>query len=186
MHARSPLCFDYKKAQAGQRLQSYLCHPCALALPKEFSIQKLDRKRMAKKPSLSTAICLSLVLMISAMLFAMPWYIHHDYQSSTDPHDQNIVFPDDVSVTQGSKINEYKKPPPKNTDIGAKNAWHTSLSMLLVHIAITIVSMIAVVAIFKWSTRSNDKLDGDCDSSASVSVAAMEEQCKEIKSEMVI
>ena len=84
-----------------------------------------------------TQFCLVLVIM--AMLFAMPWYIHHDYQSSTDPraHDQNveIVFLDDVSVTQGSKMNDCKEPtpfPPENTDLNAKHPWHNSLSMPLV------------------------------------------------------
>ena len=144
---------------------------------------------MATKLSLSTAICLSLVLVISAMLFAIPWYIHHNHdQCSTDFHDKNveeIAFPDDTQAL-GSKINECKEPTPFPSKIGAKHSWHNSLSTLLVHIAITIASMTAVVAIFKWSTRSNNKMDGDRDSSASMSVAAMEEQCKEVKSEMVI
>ena len=39
--------------------------------------------------------------------------------------------------------------------------------------------MIAIATIFKCLTRSNEQLDGDRENSARVSVAAMEEQCKE-------
>lgn len=153
---------------------------------------------MATKLFLSTVMCLSLVFVILAMFFAMPWYVIH-HQSCTDLHEQTVretAFPDDICATQGSKINKCKefKPTlllPENTDLSVeKHPWNSSLSMqLIIHIAITISSMIAVVAILKCSAgSSDDKLDSDRESSSAndVSVAAMEEQSKEMtKSEMV-
>lgn len=132
--------------------------------------------------------------MILAMLFAIPRYIHHDYQSSTEPHDQNVeemAFLDDVTITRGPKINTVncKEPipfPAENPNLGAQHPWHAPLSMLFIYVAITIASMIAIATILKCLTRSNEELDGDRESSAGVSVSPMEEQCKEPKSEMVI
>ena len=153
---------------------------------------------MATKSFLSTVICLSLVLAILAMFFAMPWYVIY-HQSCTDLHEQTMretAFLDDICATQGSKINDCKefKPTlllPENTDLSVeKHPWNNSLSMqLIIHIAISISSMVAVVAILKCSAgSSNDKLDSDRESSSAgdVSVAAMEEQSEEMtKSEMV-
>ena len=127
--------------------------------------------------------------MISALLFAVPWYI---YQSSIEPNDQNveeIAFLDDVTVTQGSKIDDCKEPTPfpaEKSNLGMKHLRHNPLNMLFLHVVITTASMIAIATIFKYLTRSNEQLDGDRENSARVSVAAMEEQCKEPKSEMVI
>ena len=134
--------------------------------------------------------------MILAMLFAIPQYIHRSCdQPSKDLLEKEIAFLDDVSVTHGSKINDCKVPttlPPESSDLSTEHPyvmWNNSPSMLIIHVITTIASMIAAATILKCSTwrRSNDKLDGDRDSSASVSVVAMEEQYyKEAKSEMVV
>ena len=77
--------------------------------------------------------------MISALLFAVPWYIH---KSSTEPNDQiveEIAFLDDVIVTQGSKIDDCKEPTPfpaEKSNLGMKHPWHNPLNMLFLHVAI--------------------------------------------------
>ena len=147
--------------------------------------------------------------MILAMLhvFAVSLYLYatiKQWQSSATDHNKNVEragFLDDVSIAikQGSKVEDFKKPesntfPAENRDLGVECPYHTticnSLCMLLVHAAINIISMIAVVTIFKRSARNSEQqqssqINND-KSLAGVSMAAIEESCKEPKSELVL
>ena len=155
----------------------------------------------AKSSVPMTVTCLSLILMTSAIIFAVSLYSTHSHSSVAD-YNQNIeevVLLDDDSVMQGSMVKsteDCKEPDPfpaENGDFGAKCPYHTSiicnpLSMRLVHATIFIASMIAVVIIFKRSARSSEQQQtNEQESSApGVSMAPMEESCKKPNSELVI
>ena len=114
-----------------------------------------------------------------------------------------MLFDEIIAADQGSEIKSISKDlfPMENRDFNAKcmdqniPSISNLLSMLMVHAAITVVGMIAAAIIFKrstsnvnhglWSNEQHSPLNDQ--SSAGVSMAAMEEQCsQEQKSELVI
>ena len=148
-----------------------------------------------------------LVLLISAIVFAVPLYMYITalyaprYLSPTDNKkmmdSKQVVVLDVMQNSNVKFIDDQTQFLTKDGDSSAtcRCVWSTvplacdSLSMLLVHAMITIISTIGLVIIFKKSARNNEQpssLTSYCDSSDGGSVVAIEEQCNDPKSELVI